>query len=44
MRTDHFAYQQATRVAGLGFLLQLALGLVLLIWGLVGMKLMCAWA
>ena len=36
MRTDHFAYQQATRVAGLGFLLQLALGLVLLIWGLVG--------
>lgn len=36
MRTDHFAFQQATRVAGLGLLLQAALGLVLLIWGVVG--------
>jgi regulator of protease activity HflC (stomatin/prohibitin superfamily) len=36
MRTDHFAFQQATRVAGIGLLLQAALGLVLLIWGAVG--------
>ena len=35
MRTDHLAYQQATRVAGMGFLLQLAIGLVLLIYGFV---------
>ncbi|MCH2160829.1 MAG: hypothetical protein MK085_03035 [Phycisphaerales bacterium] len=34
MRTDHFAYQQATRVASFGLILQLALGLVMLIWGL----------
>jgi len=31
MRIDHFAYQQATRVAGFGLLLQLAVGLVLLV-------------
>ncbi|MDA0802381.1 MAG: SPFH domain-containing protein [Planctomycetota bacterium] len=33
MRTDHLAYQQATRVAFLGLLLQLGLGLVLLAYG-----------
>ncbi len=33
MRIDHFAYQQATRVAGFGLLLQLAIGLVLLVLG-----------
>ena len=33
MRTDQYAYQQATRIAGLGLLLQLAIGLVLLIFG-----------
>jgi regulator of protease activity HflC (stomatin/prohibitin superfamily) len=33
MRTDHFAYQQAVRVAGGGLGLQLALGLVLLVYG-----------
>ena len=33
MRTDHLAYQQATRVAGMGLLLQVAIGLVLLIYG-----------
>jgi len=35
MRIDHFAYQQATRVAGFGLLLQLAIGLLLLILGQV---------
>lgn len=35
MRIDHLAYQQATRVAGLGLLLQLAVGLLLLILGQV---------
>ena len=35
MRTDHLAYQQATRVAGFGLLLQLAIGLVLLVYGVV---------
>ncbi len=33
MRTDHLAYQQATRVAGMGLLLQAAIGLILLIYG-----------
>ncbi len=33
MRTDHFAYQQAVRVAGGGLLVQLVLGLVLLVYG-----------
>lgn len=36
MRVDHFAYQQATRVASFGLLLQLALGLTLLLYGLLG--------
>ncbi|MEC8558716.1 MAG: hypothetical protein VXY94_01415, partial [Planctomycetota bacterium] len=36
MRVDHFAYQQATRVAGFGLLLQLAIGLTLLLFGLLG--------
>ena len=35
MRTDHLAYQQATRVAGFGLLLQLAIGLVMLVYGVV---------
>jgi len=35
MRTDHFAYQQATRVASFGLLLQVALGLLLLVFGVV---------
>ena len=35
MRTDHFAYGQATRVAGFGFFLQLFIGLTLLIFGLI---------
>lgn len=33
MRVDHVAHQQATRVAGFGFLLQLGCGLGLLIFG-----------
>lgn len=33
MRTDHLAYQQATRVALLGLLLQLGLGLAVLVYG-----------
>ena len=36
MRVDHFAYQQATRVASFGLLLQLAIGLTLLLYGLLG--------
>ncbi len=36
MRIDHHAYQRATRVAGVGFLAQLGIGLVLLIFSLVG--------
>ena len=36
MRTDHHAYQQATRVAGYGLLGQAALGLGLLLWGWLG--------
>lgn len=35
MRTDQYAHQQATRVAGIGVLAQLAIGLVLLIVGRV---------
>lgn len=33
MRTDHIAYQRATRIAGLGLLLQLGIGLTLLLYG-----------
>ena len=33
MRIDQYAYQQATRVAGLGLILQLAIALVLLVLG-----------
>jgi regulator of protease activity HflC (stomatin/prohibitin superfamily) len=36
MRIDHFAYQRATRVAGVGFLVQCLIGLTLLILGIVG--------
>ena len=36
MRVDHFAYQQATRVAVFGLLLQLTIGLLMLIWGITG--------
>jgi len=35
MRIDHHAYQRATRVAGVGFLVQLGIGLTLLIFSLV---------
>ena len=35
MRTDQLAYQQATRVAGFGLLLQLGIGLVTLIYGVL---------
>ncbi|MGA0286076.1 MAG: hypothetical protein ACO3YY_03040 [Phycisphaerales bacterium] len=35
MRTDHIAYQRATRIAGLGLIMQLAIGLTLLIYGSV---------
>lgn len=35
MRIDHFAYQRATRVAGFGFGIQAAIGLTLLVFGLV---------
>ncbi len=35
MRTDHLAYQQATRVAGFGLLLQLGIGLVMLAYGFI---------
>jgi regulator of protease activity HflC (stomatin/prohibitin superfamily) len=33
MRTDQYSYQQATRISGLGLLLQVAAGLLLLIFG-----------
>jgi membrane protease subunit HflK len=36
MRIDHVAYQRAARVASVGFLAQLGLGLTLLIFSLVG--------
>lgn len=36
MRTDHFAYQQATRVASFGLIFQLILGVAMLIWGIAG--------
>ena len=35
MRVDHFAYQQATRVAGFGLLFQLAIGLTLMLYGII---------
>ncbi|MGA1046303.1 MAG: hypothetical protein ACO3ZY_14040, partial [Phycisphaerales bacterium] len=35
MRIDHVAYQRATRIAGIGLLLQLGIGLTLLIYGTV---------
>ena len=35
MRTDHLAYQQATRVAGMGFMLQAAIGLIMLVYGFI---------
>ena len=35
MRIDHHAYQQATRVAGMGLLVQGAMGLTLLVFGLM---------
>ena len=35
MRIDHHAYQRATRVAGFGLLLQIAMGILLLVLGLV---------
>lgn len=35
MRIDHFAYQRATRVAGLGFALQLVIGLTLFLFALL---------
>ena len=35
MRIDHHAYQRATRVAGLGLLTQIAIGVLLMVLGLV---------
>ena len=35
IRTDHFSYRQAVRVCGFGLLLQLAIGLVLLLYGIL---------
>jgi regulator of protease activity HflC (stomatin/prohibitin superfamily) len=35
MRIDHHAYQRATRVAGIGFMCQLAFGLVLLLFNFI---------
>ncbi|UCD75132.1 MAG: hypothetical protein JSV91_15280 [Phycisphaerales bacterium] len=35
MRVDHIAFQRATRVAGFGFLLQAAIGVALLVFGLI---------
>ncbi|MDY7108709.1 MAG: SPFH domain-containing protein [Planctomycetota bacterium] len=35
MRIDHHAYQRATRVAGVGFLVQLGIGLTLLVFALL---------
>lgn len=35
MRTDHFAYQRATKVAGFGLLLQILTGIMLLVFGLI---------
>ncbi|MGA1401252.1 MAG: hypothetical protein ACO38P_12795, partial [Phycisphaerales bacterium] len=35
MRIDHVAFQRATRIAGIGLLLQLGIGLTLLIYGTV---------
>ena len=34
MRIDHFAYQRATKVAGFGLMLQAAIGVLLLTFGL----------
>jgi regulator of protease activity HflC (stomatin/prohibitin superfamily) len=36
MRVDHHAYRKATRVAAFGLLLQAAIGLILLLFGVVG--------
>ena len=35
MRIDHHAYQRATRVASIGLLLQIFIGLLLLVFALV---------
>ncbi|MEE8459615.1 MAG: SPFH domain-containing protein [Phycisphaerales bacterium] len=35
MRVDHHAYRRATRVAGLGFMVQIAIALVLLVFGIL---------
>ncbi len=35
MRVDHHAYRRATRVAGFGLMLQIAIGLVLLLFGIL---------
>lgn len=36
MRTDHYAYQRATRIASFGLLVQIIIGLTLLTFGIVG--------
>ena len=36
MRVDHHAYRKATRVAGFGLFVQAAIGLILLLFGVVG--------
>ena len=35
MRTDHFAYQRATKVAGVGLLMQIVIGIGLLVFGML---------
>ncbi|MHC4446549.1 MAG: hypothetical protein ACYSXF_01920, partial [Planctomycetota bacterium] len=35
MRVDHYAYSRATKVAGIGLLLQLVMGTVLLVFGVI---------
>ena len=35
MRVDHYAYSRATKVAGIGLLLQLVMGTVLLVFGII---------
>ena len=35
MRTDHFAFQRATKVAGIGLLMQIVIGIGLLIFGML---------
>src|ERR1043165_4233533 len=44
MRIDHHAYQRATRVAGFGLLLQIFVGLLLFIFGILSDDTVCVLA